>query len=80
MLAIPLVSSVFFTSSPNLKVTDFEGTYSGLSGGLTLGKDLAGFVKYVNDTSGVIVSVKPRSKGIRLSAPAPGGVTVSFVN
>ena len=62
------------------KVTDFEGLYSGLSGSLTLGKDLLGFVKYVNDTSGVIVAVKPTSKGVRLSAPAPGGISVSFQN
>ncbi len=65
----------------NMKhVTDFEGLYSGLSGSLTLGKGLTGFINYKNDTSGVIVSVKPSSKGIRLSAPAPGGVSVSFTN
>ena len=62
------------------KVTDFEGLYSGLSGSLTLGKDLVGFVNYVNDTSGVIVAVKTSSKGVRLSAPAPGGISVSFQN
>ena len=65
----------------NLKqVTDFEGSYSGISGGLTLGKDLVGFVNYVNDKTGTIVSVKTSNKGVRLSAPAPGGVIVSFTN
>jgi len=59
------------------KVADFEGTYTGFSGGLTLGKELFGFVNLEN-ARGVIISIKSENKGVRLSAPAPGGVTVSF--
>ncbi len=59
------------------KVADFEGTYTGFSGGLTLGKELFGFVNLEN-ARGVIISIKSDNKGVRLSGPAPGGVTVSF--
>jgi hypothetical protein len=59
------------------KPADFEGTYSSMSGGMTIGKELFGFVNLEN-ARGVIVSVKSANKGVRLSAPAPGGVHVSF--
>ncbi len=59
------------------KPADFEGTYTGFSGGLTIVKELYGFVNLEN-ARGVIVSVKSANKGLRLSAPAPGGVHVSF--
>ena len=59
------------------KPADFEGTYSSMSGGMTLGKELFGFVN-IENARGVIISVKSANKGVRLSAPAPGGVRVSF--
>ena len=59
------------------KPADFEGTFTGFSGGMTLAKELFGFVNLEN-ARGVIVSVKSANKGVRLSAPAPGGVDVSF--
>ena len=59
------------------KPADFEGTYTGFSGGATIGKELFGFINLEN-AQGVIVSVKSANKGVRLSAPAPGGVHVSF--
>ena len=59
------------------KPADFEGTYTGFSGGLTVAKELFGFVNLEN-ARGVIVSVKSANKGVRLSAPGPGGVYVSF--
>ncbi len=59
------------------KPADFEGTFTGFSGGMTLGKELFGFVNLEN-ARGVIVSVKSANKGVRLSAPGPGGVRVSF--
>ncbi len=63
----------------NMKnVADFEGLYSGFSGGLIVLKNFIGFVNYKNNRTGVIVSLKPSGKGIRLSAPAPGGVIISF--
>ena len=59
------------------KPADFEGTFTGFSGGMTLGKELFGFINLEN-ARGVIVSVKSTNKGVRLSSPAPGGVHVSF--
>jgi hypothetical protein len=59
------------------KPADFEGTFTGFSGGMTLGKELFGFINLEN-SRGVIVSVKSANKGVRLSAPGPGGVHVSF--
>ncbi len=59
------------------KPADFEGTFTGFSGGMTLGKELFGFINLEN-ARGVIVSVKSANKGVRLSAPGPGGVHVSF--
>ena len=59
------------------KPADFEGTFTGFSGGMTLAKELFGFVNLEN-ARGVIVSVKSANKGVRLSGPAPGGVHVSF--
>ena len=62
----------------NLKnPADFEGNYSGFSGGTTLGKELFGFVN-VSNAKGVIISLKSKTRGVRLSAPAPGGVDVEF--
>ena len=59
------------------KPADFEGTFTGFSGGMTIAKELYGFVNLEN-ARGVIVSVKSANKGVRLSAPGPGGVYVSF--
>ena len=59
------------------KPADFEGTFTGLSGGMRLGKELSGFVNLEN-AQGVIVSMKSASKGVRLSGPGAGGVDVSF--
>ncbi len=59
------------------KPADFEGTFTGFSGGMTIAKELFGFVNLEN-ARGVIVSMKSANKGVRLSAPGPGGVYVSF--
>jgi len=59
------------------KPADFEGKFIGISGGMTLGKELSGFVNLEN-ARGVIVSVKSATKDVRLSAPGPAGVDVSF--
>ena len=75
--ALPLKVKAIGTVYNLKKLTDFEGTFTGFSGGLTLVKELYGFVNLEN-ARGVIVSVKSANKGVRLSAPAPGGVHVSF--
>ena len=59
------------------KLTEFEGTYTGFSGGVTLGKELFGFVNLEN-SRGVIISIKSANEGVRLGGPGPGGVRVSF--
>ena len=59
------------------KPADFEGTYTGFSGGVTIGKPLFGFVNLENE-KGVIISLKSKTRGVRLSGPAPGGVDISF--
>ena len=70
---IDLVGKVY-----NLKKTaDFEGTFTSFSGGMTIGKELFGFVNLEN-ARGVIISVKSKNKGVRLSAPGPGGVDFTF--
>ncbi len=59
------------------KPADFEATYSSFSGGMTIGKELFGFVN-IENAKGVIISLKSKNKGVRLSGPGPGGVDVSF--
>ena len=59
------------------KPADFEGIFTSFSGGMTLGKELFGFMN-IENARGVIVSVKSANQGVRLSAPGPGGVHVSF--
>jgi hypothetical protein len=59
------------------KPADFEGTYTGFSGSASIGKQLFGFVNFKN-AKGVIISLKSKTRGVRLSAPSPGGVDVSF--
>ena len=59
------------------KLAEFEGTYTGFSGGVTLGKELFGFLNLEN-AQGVVISLKSKNEGVRLSGPGPGSVTVSF--
>jgi len=72
-VAIKAVGTVYNLKKP----ADFEGTFTGFSGGMTIAKELFGFVNLEN-ARGVIVSMKSANKGVRLSAPGPGGVYVSF--
>ncbi len=73
MVNIEAVGTVYNLKKPG----DFEGTYTGFSGGATIGKPLFGFVNLEN-AKGVIISLKSETRGVRLSGPAPGGVTVLF--
>jgi hypothetical protein len=59
------------------KLEDFEGDYAAVSGGLTVIKGLAGGALLANDRC-VYVNIDMESKGIRLSAPAPGGVLIKL--
>ena len=55
------------------KLEDFEGDYAAVSGGLTVIKGIAGGAVLNNDNC-VYIHVDMESEGVRLSAPAPGGV------
>jgi outer membrane immunogenic protein len=59
------------------KMEDFEGNYGAISGGLTVIKGLTGGAVLTNDKC-VYINVEGESEGVRLSAPAPGGVMVHF--
>lgn len=59
------------------KLEDFAGDYGSVSGGLTVIKGLTGGAVLTNDKC-VYINVEGESEGIRLSAPAPGGVLVKL--
>ncbi len=62
----------------NLKrLEDFPGDYGTISGGLTLIKGVVGGAVLSNSNC-VYIRAKAESEGVRLSAPAPGGVLVKF--
>ena len=60
-----------------VKLEDFEGDYAALTGGLTVVKGLdAGAV--LSNEECVYIKVETESEGLRLSAPAPGGVYITL--
>jgi hypothetical protein len=59
------------------KPEDFEGDYGSISGGLTVVEGITGGAMLTNDNC-VYINVEVESEGLRLSAPAPGGVLVKF--
>jgi hypothetical protein len=59
------------------KLEDFEGDYGAVSGGLTVIKGLDAGAVLSNDNC-VYINVETESEGVRLSAPAPGGVFLRF--
>ncbi len=73
------VADVQFTGNVyNLeKLDDFPGDYSAVSQSLTLIKGLTGSAVMTNDNC-VYIELDAQSEGIRLSAPAPGGVLIEF--
>ena len=73
------VAEVQFTGNVyNLdKLEDFPGDYAAISQGLTLIEGLTGSAVLTNDNC-VYIEVDAESQGVRLSAPAPGGVLIEF--
>jgi hypothetical protein len=72
-------SSEFVGEVYNLQnVTDFEGTYFGISKKVSIGTSKGDGV--VNNQHCVVVKLRATGSGLQLSAPAPGGVEVSFTN
>lgn len=59
------------------KLEDFEGDYSSVSGGLTVIIRLYAGALLTNDNC-VYLNLDMESEGVRLSAPAPGGVLIKF--
>ncbi len=59
------------------KPEDFEGTYSGIGGGVALLKGLGG--ASMGNKHCVIVNATSKTEGVRLSAPTPNGISVEFV-
>ncbi len=73
------VAKVDFTGNVyNLeKLEDFEGDYAALTGGLTVVKGLDAGAALSNDKC-VYMKLETESQGLRLSAPAPGGVYITL--
>ena len=59
------------------KLEDFEGDYALLTGGLTIIKGLDAGAALSNDKC-VYIQVETESAGLRMSAPAPGGVLIKL--
>ena len=59
------------------KLEDFEGDYAAVGQGLTVIEGLTGGAVLKNDKC-VYINVDIESEGVRLSAPAPGGVLISL--
>lgn len=59
------------------KLEDFDGDYAAVSGGLTVIKGLDAGALLKNDKC-VYLNVDMESEGVRLSAPAPGGVLITL--
>ena len=76
---VKLIAEVTFKGKVyNLaKLEDFEGDYGAVSGGLTVIKGLDAGAVLSNDNC-VYINVETESEGVRLSAPAPGGVFLRF--
>ena len=73
------VANVRFTGNVyNLNgLDDFPGDYSAVSQSITIVKGLTGSAILRNKNC-VYIEVDAESEGIRLSAPAPGGVLIEF--
>ena len=73
------VAEVQFTGNVyNLdKLEDFPGDYSAVGQSLTLIEGLTGSAVLTNKNC-VYIEVDAESQGVRLSAPAPGGVLIEF--
>jgi hypothetical protein len=59
------------------KLEDFEGDYGAVSGGLTVIKGLDAGAVLSNDNC-VYINLDVESEGLRLSAPAPGGILIKL--
>ncbi len=59
------------------RIEDFTGDYSAVSEGLTLVKGLTGSALLTNKKC-VYIELDAKSAGIKISAPAPGGIQIDF--
>lgn len=59
------------------RLEDFEGDYGAVGSGLTVIKGITGGAVLTNGNC-VYINMEAESEGVRLSAPAPGGVLVKL--
>ena len=79
ILETGVAKNVFTGEVYNLNnVADFEGTYVGASTKISIIKSKGEAI--VNNGNCVVVKIRSVGHGLQLSAPAPGGVEVSFTD
>ena len=61
-----------------LNVADFEGTYFGASKKISIIKSKGEAI--ANNSRCVVIKIRSVGYGLQMSAPAPGGVSVSFID
>ncbi len=79
VLETGVAKNVFSGEVYNLKdVSHFEGTYFGASQKISIIKSKGEAI--VNNSNCVVVRIRAVGSGLQLSAPAPGGVEVTFTD
>ncbi len=79
LLETGVAKNVFTGEVYNLNnVADFEGTYFGASTKISIIKSKGEAI--ANNSKCVVVKIRSVGHGLQLSAPAPGGVEVSFTD
>ncbi len=79
LLETGVAKNVFTGEVYNLNnVADFEGTYYGASTKISIIKSKGEAI--ANNSNCVVVKIRTVGHGLQLSAPAPGGVEVSFTD
>ena len=79
ILETGVAKNVFTGEVYNLiNVADFEGTYFGASRKISIIKSKGEAI--ANNSSCVVVKIRSVGQGLQMSAPAPGGVEISFID
>jgi len=72
-------STTIWTGCGLKKVTDFTGTFYGASHNINLGSVGKGEA-VANNARCVVVTIRMKGEGLKVSGPAPGAVEVSFID
>ncbi|MEE8154662.1 MAG: hypothetical protein V3R30_03035 [Kiloniellales bacterium] len=79
VLETGVATNVFTGEVYNLNnVDDFEGTYFGAAQKISIVKSKGEAI--VNDGKCVVIKARTVGHGLQLSAPAPGGIEISFTD